>query len=63
MLGVLGAVGVVAAGTELIKEAVEPTIPAGHNNIQSMYDGAMDVANGRISKREYNRRIRNGYYK
>lgn len=63
MLGLLGAAGVAATGTELIKEAVEPTQQAGQNNIQSMYDGAMDVAAGIISQREYNKRIKKGYYR
>lgn len=63
-MGVLALIGVIYIIYRLISEACEPELPSSyHNNMKKEVEDANKVMLGEMSKREFNRNIRNGKYR
>ena len=63
-MGILALVGFIVLVFNLCKETFEPEIPASyHRNMKLEQEDARKVLIGQMSKREFNRNIKNGKYR
>lgn len=63
-MSVLAVIGVIYFIFKLIQEACEPELPASyHRNMELETEDANKVRFGEMSRREFNRNIKNGKYR